>query len=179
MELTYRGRCWKFGDNVGVDGDMMPLEFALQRETRLETLAPYAMTGLDPDFPKKVKPRDIVVGGKRFAQGNPHIQGLLGLAAHRVGLVCESIPRGSLRNAVNAGLPLLPSCPGISKCVESGDELEVDFVSGRVRNLTRNREQSFEPLPQALLDIIVAGGWQPAFKERVSAMRAERRGYTS
>jgi len=168
MQLTCRGRCWKFGDNVGVDGDMMPLEFALQRETRLETLAPYAMTGLDPDFPKRVKAGDIVVGGKRFAQGNPHIQGLLGLAAHKVGLVCESIPRGSLRNAINAGLPLLPACPGVSQCVESGDEVEVDFRSGRVRNLTRNTEQWFEPLPQALLEIVMAGGWEPALKRRLA-----------
>lgn len=168
MQLTYRGRCWKFGDNVGVDGDMMPLAFALQRETRPETLAPFAMTGLDPDFPNKVKAGDIVVGGKRFAQGNPHIQGLLGLAAHKVGLVCESIPRGSLRNAINAGLPLLPSCAGISHCVESGDDVEVDFRSGRVRNLTSSTEQWFEPLPQALLEIIMAGGWEPALKRRLA-----------
>ena len=31
MNLIYRGRCWKFGDNVGIDGDMMPLEFAIKR----------------------------------------------------------------------------------------------------------------------------------------------------
>ncbi|MBI2293510.1 MAG: 3-isopropylmalate dehydratase [Betaproteobacteria bacterium] len=172
MELNYRGRCWKFGDNVGVDGDMMPLEFALQRETRLDVLAPYAMTGLDPDFPQKVRSHDIVVGGKRFAQGNPHIQGLLGLAAHNVGLVCESIPRGSLRNALNAGLPLLPACPGITQRLESGDELEVDFRSGHVRNLTQNWDQTFDPLPAALLDIILAGGWQPALKRRVEEMLA-------
>ncbi len=175
MQLTYRGRCWKFGDNVGVDGDMMPLEFALQRETRLETLAPYAMTGLDADFPKKVKAGDIVVGGKRFAQGNPHIQGLLGLAAHKVGLVCESIPRGSLRNAINAGLPLLPACPGVSQYVESGEEVEVDFRSGRVRNVTRNIERCFEPLPQALLEIIIAGGWEPALRRRLATTQSTQR----
>jgi 3-isopropylmalate/(R)-2-methylmalate dehydratase small subunit len=179
MNLTYRGRCWKFGDHVAVDGDMMPLEFALQRETRLEVLAPHAMTGLDPGFPKNVKPGDIVLAGKRFAQGNPHIQGLLGLVAHGVGLVCESIPRGSLRNAVNAGLPLLPSCRGISKDVEAGDLLEVDFESGLVRNITQNRERSFEPLPAALLDIIVAGGWDAALKARVAAMKSTRPGYTA
>ena len=178
MQLTYRGRCWKFGDNVGVDGDMMPLDFALQRETRLEVLAPHAMTGLDPDFPKKVKAGDIVVAGKRFAQGNPHIQGLLGLVAHQVGLVCESTPRGSLRNAVNAGLPLLPSCPGISSIVQTGDELEVDFESGDLRNVTRDWIRVFEPLPRALLDIIVRGGWEAAVEARVAMMKS-RRGYTS
>ena len=172
MNLVYRGRCWKFGDNVGIDGDMMPLEFALQRETRLDVLAPYSMTGIDPEFPQKVRAGDIVVGGRRFAQGNPHIQGLLGLAAHKVGLICESIPRGSLRNAVNAGLPLLPSCPGIGDDVVTGDALEVDFRAGVVRNLTRDWEHSYAPLPDALLEIIVTGGWRPALERRVAAMKA-------
>ena len=47
--LNFRGQCWVFGDNVGVDGDLMPLKFAIARETRLDVLREHAMTGLDPD----------------------------------------------------------------------------------------------------------------------------------
>ena len=112
MKWRYRGTCWKFGDNIGIDGDMMPLEFAIKRELDPAVLGPYFMTGIDPDFPKKVKPGDIIVAGKRFAQGNPHIQGFIGLRAHGLGLVVESIPRGSFRNAINAGIPFLPHCSG-------------------------------------------------------------------
>jgi 3-isopropylmalate/(R)-2-methylmalate dehydratase small subunit len=170
VNFTYRGRCWKFGDGIGVDGDLMPLEFAMQRETRMEVLAPHTMKGVDPGFASKAKPGDIMVGGKRFAQGNPHIQGLLGIAGLKLGLVVESIPRGSLRNAVNAGVPILPHCPDVTKHVETGDELEVDFATGRFRNLTRGEELAFAPLEPALREIIAIGGWRPALERRIAAM---------
>ena len=67
MNFVYRGRCWKFGDDIGVDGDLMPLEFAIQRETRIEVLAPNTMKGVDPSFAGKAQPGDIMVGGRRFA----------------------------------------------------------------------------------------------------------------
>ncbi|MEN9773321.1 MAG: 3-isopropylmalate dehydratase small subunit LeuD, partial [Pseudomonadota bacterium] len=121
MDWLFRGRCWKFGDNVGIDGDMAPLELAISRETRLEVLREVFMAGIDPDFPKKVQAGDLIVAGKRFAQGNPHIQGLLAARAHGVGVVVESIPRGSFRNAISAGVPILPRCEGVCGLVETGD----------------------------------------------------------
>jgi 3-isopropylmalate/(R)-2-methylmalate dehydratase small subunit len=170
VNFVYKGRCWKFGDDIGVDGDLMPLEFAIQRETRVEILAPNTMKGVDPTFAGKAQPGDIMVGGKRFAQGNPHIQGLIGIAGLKMGLVVESIPRGSLRNAVNAGLPILPSCPDVTRQVETGDELEVDFATGRFVNLTRGKTLQFQPLDQALRDIIALGGQRPALQKRLAAM---------
>ena len=165
-----RGRCWKFGDNVGIDGDMMPLEFAIKRETDPEVLRPYLMTGLDPDFPKKVQAGDIIVGGKRFAQGNPHIQGLIGISAHKLGLVVESIPRGSYRNAINAGVPFLPACAGVTSQVDSGDEIEVNFETGLFINHSRGVKLQYEPLNLSLLAIIAAGGWRAQLKVRVARM---------
>lgn len=172
MNWIYRGRCWKFGDNVGIDGDMMPLEFALKRELDPAVLGPHLMTGIDPDFPKKVRPGDLIVAGRRFAQGNPHIQGLIGIRAHGLGLVVESIPRGSFRNAVNAGVPFLPACPGVTARAETGDELEVDFEHGHVRNLTSGLEMHFPPLDPALLAIIALGGWRAHLAQRVASMHA-------
>ena len=112
-DLTLRGRAWVYPDNVAIDGDLMALEWALKRETRPEVLREHVFAGLDPDFPNRAKPGDIVVGGKRFAQGNPHIQGMIGLLGCGVGLIAESIPIGSFRNALAAGLPVLPRCPGV------------------------------------------------------------------
>jgi 3-isopropylmalate/(R)-2-methylmalate dehydratase small subunit len=170
--LVFKGHCWVFGDNVGVDGDLMPLKFAIARETRLEVLREHAMTGLDAELPKRIKPGDVVVGGRRFAQGNPHIQGLLGLKALGVGLVVESIQRGSLRNAVNAGLPILPSCPDARSEAVTGDLVEVDFSTGVFRNLSRGTERKYEPLPPQLLDVVRIGGWEANFRRRLAAARA-------
>lgn len=174
MNWLFRGRCWKFGDNVGIDGDMAPLELAISRETRLEVLREVFMAGIDPDFPKKVQAGDLIVAGKRFAQGNPHIQGLLAARAHGVGVVVESIPRGSFRNAISAGVPILPRCEGVCGLVETGDELEVDFASGRFVNLTRSVERQFQPLPAMLLDIIALGGYKEALRRRLAEMAGAR-----
>ena len=167
--LLLRGRCWLFGDNLGCDGDMMPFRFALARETRPEVLREFAMSGIDPDFPGKTRPGDIVIAGKRFAQGNPHIQAFIGLKALGLGAVVESIPRGSLRNAVNAALPILPDCPGITGRVSQGDILEVDFATGRGINVTRGDSWDFPPLPAELLSIILEGGWEANFRRRLAA----------
>jgi 3-isopropylmalate dehydratase small subunit len=173
MDWVYTGTCWKFGDNLAVDADLTKKEFALSRETRPEVLRDFVMCGIDPDFPKKVLPRDIIVAGRRFAQGNPHIQGLLGIAALNLGLVVESIPRGSYRNAINAGLPFLSHCLGVTKECETGDKLRVDFATGEFKNLTRNTRTTYEPLPPELLETIAIGGWKPMVARRIARLRKE------
>lgn len=169
MDWIYHGRCWKFGDNIGIDGDMMPLRFALERETDPMVLRDHLMSGIDPEFAKKVSPRDIIVGGKRFGQGNPHIQGFLGIRGHGLGLVAESIPRGSFRNAINAGLPFLSGCAGVTALCETGDELEVDFETGRFSNITRGTQTQYSPLPPQLQAIVAVGGWKEHFRKRLAA----------
>ena len=163
--LVYRGRCWRFGDHVAIDGDIMPLAFSIARETDPEVLREHVMAGLDPGFPGKAAPGDVIIAGRRFAQGNPHIQGL------GLGLAVESIPRGSYRNAINAAVPILPACPGVSGEAATGDALEVDFRSGAFRNLTRGTERRYEPLPAALLTIVENGGWLPTLRKRLAAAR--------
>ena len=175
MEWIFRGRCWKFGDNLGIDGDIMPLHFALIREIRPEVLRDHVMEGVDPEFPKKVSPGDIIVAGKRFAQGNPHIYGLIGIRALGLGLVVESIPRGSFRNAINAALPFLPRCPGVTSAVDQGDEVEVDFRNGTFTNLTRGTAREYTPLDSTLLRIIEAGGWEAKLRHRIAEMKAPDR----
>ncbi len=171
-ELVFRGRAWVYPDNVAIDGDLMPLEWALKRETRPEVLKEHVFAGIDPDFHHRAQPGDVVVGGRRFAQGNPHIQGLIGLKGCGVGLLTESIPIGSFRNALAAGLPVLPRCPGVRDMFESGEAIEVDFASGLVRNPARGTEARFTPLAPPLLEMIRAGGWGPMFRRRLDAMAA-------
>ena len=172
MNWVYRGKCWKFGDNLGIDGDVMPLRFALERELDPEVLRPFLMAGVDPEFPNKVSPGDIIVAGKRFGQGNPHIQGFLGIIGHGLGLVAETIPRGSFRNAINAGLPFLNGCDGVTGDVETGDDLDVNFKTGEFRNLTRDITRQFQPLDPQLQAIIEAGGWSANLEIRLAKLRS-------
>lgn len=145
----------------------MPLEFALRRETDPEVLRHHLFAGMDPTIAARLRPGDIVVAGRRFAQGNPHIQGLLGLRGAGVGLVAESVPSGSRRNAVNAGLRTLPRCPGATDEATTGDLLEVDFATGVFRNLTRGTERRWPPLAEELRRVVEIGGWEAAFRARL------------
>ena len=172
MDWVYKGKCWKFGDNLGIDGDVMPLRFALERELDPEVLKPHLMAGVDPDFPNKISPGDIIVAGKRFGQGNPHIQGFLGIMGHGLGLIAESIPRGSFRNAINAGLPFLTGCDSVSGDVDTGDDLEVNFQTGEFRNHSRGVARQFQPLDAQLQAIIEAGGWAPNLEKRLAKLRS-------
>ncbi len=174
MNWTYQGRCWKFGDNLGIDGDIMPFRFALAREMDPDVLKHHVMSAVDPDFPKKVSAGDILVAGKRFGQGNPHIQGFLGIRGLGLGLVVESIPRGSFRNAINAGVPFLTGCHGITRDVETGDRLEVDFSTGVLINHSRSLRRSFPPLDAQLLEIVSAGGWRASLENRLSRQDSGR-----
>jgi 3-isopropylmalate/(R)-2-methylmalate dehydratase small subunit len=158
MNWTYKGTCWKFGHDLHIDGEIMPLRFVRERETRPEVLAQHVMEGIDPEFPKKVKPGDILVAGRRFAQGNPHAQGFRGIKALGLGLVTDWLPRGAYRNCVLAGVPAIPNCPSILDYVNQGDILEVNFETGLIRNLNTGKQVTGKPMPPFLLEMIAAGG---------------------
>ena len=89
------------------------------------------------------------------------------------GLVAESIPRGSFRNAINSGLPFLTGCEGVVDAVETGDDLEVNFETGEFRNLSRGTVLRYPPLDPQLRDIIAAGGWRANLERRLARMRED------
>ncbi|WP_374449029.1 3-isopropylmalate dehydratase [Stella sp.] len=158
MVQIYRGRCWKFGDNVLNDGHIMDIGQVKAKETDPAVLAKYCMIGLDPTFAGKAQPGDIVVAGRNFGSGQLHMQGPLALKGLGLAVVSESMTRSFYRLMITAGVPMLSFMPGITQMVTNGDELEVDFRAGTVTNLTRGTTKQGEPLAPFLLDIIEAGG---------------------
>jgi 3-isopropylmalate/(R)-2-methylmalate dehydratase small subunit len=136
-----------------------------------KVLKEHVMTGVDPDFPKKAKPGDIIVAGKNFGHGNPHVWGYQAMRELGLGLVVEFMSRGGFRNAVAAGLPFLPEARGITDKVNQGDELEVDFSTGEIRNLTTGELIKAEPLAPPLLEIIAAGGQKRYLKKKFAGTR--------
>ena len=155
---VFKGRCWKFGDNIMNDGGLMPLRFVTEQEWNLDVLKNHCMELVDSEFPRSAKPGDILVAGKRFGHGNPHIQGFLGLKGLGVGLITESMPRGAFRVAVNAGVYVLPHCPNVTKFVEKDDFLAVNFANGKIVNISRGKSMVVEYIPEILLEIIREGG---------------------
>lgn len=167
MALVRKGKCWKFGDGLSTDGAILPGRIFRELGHDPKLLKNYLMTGVDPEFPKKVHTGDIIVAGKRFGHGNPHIWGYLVMKELNLGLIVESMARGGYRNAVAAGVPFL-EVEDITKRVNQGDELEVDFETGKIKDLTTGAVIRAEPLPGPVLEIIEAGG-QDDFLRRLAA----------
>ena len=149
------GKVWKYGDDVNTDL-IVPGKYLELVDP--EEMALHAMEGIDPEFPQKITKGDIVVGGANFGCGSSREHAPLALKYAGVGaVIAESFARIFYRNAINVGLPAL-ECPGIIDAVEEGDQLEVDITGGKVRNLSKNVELKFVPLPGFMVKVLGEGG---------------------
>lgn len=167
MNWTWKGRAWVFGDDIPNDEGIMPLRLVRQQEYDPAELAKYCFEQVDADFARMAKPRDIVVAGKNFGYGNPHIQGFLGLKGMGVGILAESMSRGPMRACVNAGVPIL-AIPGIAKFARPGDELVVDWLAGIVENATTASTLRGDPLAAVMREIVECGGGIGYMKKRLA-----------
>ncbi len=151
----YRGRAWVFGDHINTDL-ILPSE-TMYGKVPEEEIKRFVFRAIRPEFAEHVKPGDLVVAGVNFGCGSsrPAARVLkeLGVAC----VLAESFSRLFFRNAINLGYPVLV-CTGITKAVRDGDELEVEPLIGRVRNLTTGEELQAEPLPPFVRQLMKAGG---------------------
>jgi 3-isopropylmalate/(R)-2-methylmalate dehydratase small subunit len=147
------GRAWVFGDKIDTDvlapGALMKLA--------PEALAQHCLEAIDPRFAKDVRPGDVVVAGASFGIGSSREQAAVSLKLLGVkAVLAKSFARIFYRNAFNLGLPAL-FFPDADK-IKAGDRLEIDFVSGRVANLTTGDTFPTDPVPEHLMAIVEAGG---------------------
>ncbi|QBS36687.1 3-isopropylmalate dehydratase small subunit [Thermaerobacter sp. FW80] len=152
--MRARGRAWVFGDDINTD---YIISAARKQSVRdLSEAARYLMEDVRPGFGSLVRPGDLIVAGQNFGCGSsreaaPVVIKLAGVA----GVVAASFARIFYRNAINVGLPLLEAAP---EGIADGDEVEVDFAAGTVRNLTRGGVIHGRPLPAFMRRILMAGG---------------------
>jgi len=149
------GKAHKFGDNINTD-EIIPGRY-LNTTDRGE-LARHCMEDTNPEFAAKVKPGDVIVGGVNFGCGSSREHAPVAIKATGCScVVAESFARIFYRNAINTGLPIF-ECPQAVKAIKQGDEVEVDIATGTIRDLTTGETFRSLPFPQAMRDIIDAGG---------------------
>lgn len=156
--LKKQGICHVFGDAVPLDEGVMAFKFAVERVTDPAVLIPHLFEQVDPGFSRRVRPGDVIVAGKNFACGKPHIQGFLAMDALGLGIICVSMPHKSLRRAVATGVPVLTGAGPVAEFAHSGDEIEVDFETGGLRNLSTGVVRQLAPMPTILQDIVAHAG---------------------
>ena len=123
------------------------------------------MVDIDPEFSSKVKSGDIIVGGDNFGCGSSREHAPIAIKASGVScVVASTFARIFYRNSINIGLPILES-PEASKAIKNGDEVEIDFQSGTIRDITTGEEFQAHPFPEFIRHIIDAGGLLAALKQ--------------
>jgi len=149
------GRVWKFGDHVNTD---LIIPGRYLDDYSLKNLAAHVMEDADPDFPKKVRPGDIIVAGRNFGCGSSREQAPLALKHAGVSaVVAASFARIFYRNAINVALPVI-ICPEAVGLVENGTELRIDMERGEMEVMGNGARIAFKPLPEFLIRILDEGG---------------------
>ncbi len=153
--MNANGTVFKYGDNVDTDV-IIPARYLNSSDPK--DLQPHCMEDIDATFAQKVKPGDIVVGKKNFGCGSSREHAPIALQACGVScVIAKTFARIFYRNAINVGLPIL-ECEEAAERIESGDNVTVDFVTGEIKNVTKNETYKAEPFPQFMRDIMDAGG---------------------
>jgi 3-isopropylmalate/(R)-2-methylmalate dehydratase small subunit len=150
---------------VPVDDGIIPHRFAAERVTDPRELARHLFESIDPGFAQRVRRGDIVLAGRNFACGKPRLQGFIAMAALDLAVVCTSMPYRMMRRAVARGIPVAVGGPEPRAIAVTGDEIEIDFAAGLIRNLTRDTRTRIPAMPTILRDIVAAGGMQAVLSD--------------
>ena len=159
--MNAKGRVHKFGDNVDTDV-IIPARY-LNRSDE-QWLASHCMEDIDADFAKNVKKGDIMVAEANFGCGSSREHAPIAIKSSGISCVIAStFARIFYRNAINIGLAIL-ECDEAAKNIKDGDEVEVDFDSGLIKNLTDGKTYQAQPFPDFIQNIIKNGGLMNSVK---------------
>jgi 3-isopropylmalate/(R)-2-methylmalate dehydratase small subunit len=122
------------------------------------------MEPLHPEFHKKVKKGDIIVGGLNFGCGSSREHAPIAISAIGIPLViAKTFARIFYRNAFNKGLALLEA--DIDDVVEEGEEIEVDISSGVIT--CKKAVIQAKPIPPFMVELINHGGLVKYLKKKL------------
>ena len=153
--MNAHGRVHKYGDNVDTDV-IIPARY-LNTASHAE-LAAHCMEDIDKSFVSKVQPGDIMVAEKNFGCGSSRKHAPIAIKASGISCVIAStFARIFYRNAINIGLAIL-ECDEAAREIQDGDEVEVDFDTGRISDHTTGKIYQAQPFPPFIQNIIEKGG---------------------
>ena len=153
--MKAKGFVYKYGDNVDTDV-IIPARYL--NTANHKELAAHCMEDIDKDFVSKVKTGDIMVGGDNFGCGSSREHAPIAIKESGIScVIASSFARIFYRNSINIGLAIL-ECDEASKKINAGDEVEVDFDNGIIKNITKNESYKAEPFPEFIKNIINSNG---------------------
>lgn len=156
--MQAKGNVFKYGDNVDTDV-IIPARYLNSSDGN--ELAKHCMEDIDAGFTSSVKQGDLIVANKNFGCGSSREHAPLAIKCAGVScVIAETFARIFYRNAINIGLPII-ECPEAAREIEAGDEVSVDFDSGKIIDHTKNTSYQGQAFPEFMQKIITSGGLIP------------------
>lgn len=157
------GTAIKYGDNIDTDV-IIPARYLNTPDPK--ELASHCMEDIDKTFTGRVKPGDVMVGGKNFGCGSSREHAPIAIKESGIScVIAATFARIFYRNAINIGLPIL-ECPQASEKIAEGDDVEVDFDTGVIYNRTKDESYRSVPFPPFIQNIIAGGGLINAIRNK-------------
>ena len=153
--MNAKGKVIKYGNNVDTDV-IIPARYLTTSDPA--ELASHCMEDLDEKFISRVQKGDVMVAGRNFGCGSSREHAPIAIKASGIScVIAETFARIFYRNSINIGLPIL-ECPEAAKDIKDGDEVEVDFDKGIIKNLTTGKTYQGQAFPEFMQKIISADG---------------------
>lgn len=150
-----RGTVIKYGDNVDTDV-IIPARYLNSSDPA--ELATHCMEDLDANFLNRMNKGDIMVAQKNFGCGSSREHAPIAIKACGIScVIAETFARIFYRNSINIGLPII-ECPEAVAGIEDGDEVNVDFDTGIITNVTKGTSFKGQPFPEFMQKIIDSEG---------------------
>ena len=164
--MNAKGKVFKYGDNVDTDV-IIPARYLNIADPK--ELSTHCNGGYRRRISSRsMHPGDVVVRGPATSAAAPPV------STHRL-FIREarrflryrksSFARIFYRNAINIGLPIL-ECEAAANGIDAGDEVEVDFDTGVITDVTKGESWQAAAFPPFIQNIIKAGGLLKSLKER-------------
>ncbi len=163
------GTCWVFGDDINTDF-LAPGKYM---KFGIETIAEHCLEDVAPDFARRVRPGDIVIGGKSFGAGSSREQAVEVL--RHLGVRCviaQSFAGLFYRNGFNLGLPLLlgPQAPAAPAWgITDQASAQLDLAQARLELPQLGLVLHCRPIPDHLLTLVNDGGLVPHLRKRLAS----------
>ncbi|MCH5183564.1 MAG: 3-isopropylmalate dehydratase small subunit [Oscillospiraceae bacterium] len=160
--MKTKGSVFKYPDNVDTDV-IIPARYLNTADAK--ELAKHCMEDIDGSFVSRVQSGDVMVAGWNFGCGSSREHAPLVIKTCGTGcVIAKSFARIFYRNAINIGLPIL-ECEQAAEEISAGDEVEVNFDTGEIRDLSTGKTYRAQPFPPFIQNIIAKGGLLASLKE--------------
>lgn len=158
--LKIKRKVWVI-DRDNIDTDMIYHNKYLSI-TDINEMGKYAFSNSNidlKDFSKKVEEGDLIISGKNFGCGSSRQQAVDCFKALKLGgIIAESFGSIYERNAINSGFPIIVARDIKKLNLRNGDEIEVDFLSGKIMKIKTREIVKGNPFSEVQLDIYRRGG---------------------